>query len=144
DLLLQHTGKLGVGDLPPVLDMETNDGQSDATVIARAKTWLAHVHSVTGRTPIIYSSPGYWSSIGNPNLSQYILWVAHWQTQCPTTPSGWTSWDFWQTADNGSVPGISGAVDLDLFNGTKAALDALAAPPKPPADMAITKDKTVP
>jgi hypothetical protein len=37
-------------------------------------------------------------------------------------PSPWTTWKFWQYADNGSVPGISGAVDLDRFNGTLAQL----------------------
>jgi hypothetical protein len=39
-------------------------------------------------------------------------------------PSGWTSWKAWQWSDSGSVPGISGHVDLDLFNGDEAALSA--------------------
>ena len=47
---------------------------------------------------------------------------------CPDTPTPWTSWQFWQYADNGSVPGISGAVDLDEFNGTLAQLQAIGGP----------------
>ena len=30
----------------------------------------------------------------------------------------WSSWEFWQYSSTGSVPGISGNVDLDVFDGT--------------------------
>jgi GH25 family lysozyme M1 (1,4-beta-N-acetylmuramidase) len=31
-------------------------------------------------------------------LSQYLLWIAHWGTQCPTVPLPWFAgqWDTWQ------------------------------------------------
>src|SRR5258706_5555779 len=48
-------GALHDGDLPPVLDLEVQDGVSDATVIARAKDFLAKVKELSGRTPMIYS-----------------------------------------------------------------------------------------
>src|SRR5205823_3391143 len=38
----------------------------------------------------------------------------------------------WQYADNGSVPGISGSVDVDEFDGTLAQLQALAGNPNTP------------
>ena len=44
----------------------------------------------------------------------------------PTAPTPWTGWTMWQYADNGSVPGISGAVDLDRFNGTVTQLQQTA------------------
>jgi hypothetical protein len=48
---------------------------------------------------------------------------------CPDTPTPWTSWKFWQNADNGSVSGISGAVDTDEFNGTLAQLQSAGGAP---------------
>jgi len=50
-----------------------------------------------------------------------VLWVAHWGVNAPTVPAqnwGGRSWTFWQYTNCGSVPGISGCVDLDRFNGT--------------------------
>ena len=43
------------GELPPVLDLETTDGQSREKVIARAKTWLDLVEAAFNRKPMIYS-----------------------------------------------------------------------------------------
>ena len=39
-------------------------------------------------------------------------------------PSPWTTWTFWQYSATGTVPGISGAMDLDRFDGDLAALTA--------------------
>jgi len=120
-------GGLEAGDLPPVLDVEVQDGVSDATMRSRIKAWAEHIQAALGRKPMIYTSPGFWNAIGaGSEFSKYTLWVAHWETACPSMPSSWTSWKFWQNADNGSIPGISGHVDTDLFNGTLADLKAFA------------------
>jgi GH25 family lysozyme M1 (1,4-beta-N-acetylmuramidase) len=132
DILLAKIGTPADGDLPPTLDLETLDGQSAATVVANVETWLSYVKTKTGRTPMIYTSPGFWPSIGNPDLSAYVLWVAHWGTTCPTMPTGWTSWSFHQDSDSGTVSGISGGVDTDVFDGDQAALNAIASNGKPP------------
>ena len=51
-----------------------------------------------------------------------VLWIAHWTTaSSPSVPAenwGGKSWTFWQYTSDGSVPGISGRVDLDRYNGT--------------------------
>ena len=51
----------------------------------------------------------------------YPLWIAHWTSAgAPAVPAGnWagSGWTFWQHSSTGTVPGISGAVDLDRFNG---------------------------
>ncbi len=44
---------------------------------------------------------------------------------CPNVPEGWQSWTFWQTSESGSVPGLSGDADVNLFNGSAADLRAL-------------------
>jgi GH25 family lysozyme M1 (1,4-beta-N-acetylmuramidase) len=120
-------GGMVAGDLPPVLDVEVQDGVSDATLRAHALKWLEHVEAALGKRPMIYSAPGFWNTIGaGSEFTKYTLWVANWQTSCPSMPSSWSSWKFWQDADNGHVPGISGNVDTDYFNGSLADLKAFA------------------
>ncbi len=128
-------GGLQPGDLPPVLDIEVTDGQASSTIQAHAKTWLQEVEKKTGVKPIVYTANFMSSAIGTA-LAGWTLWVANYGATCPLMPSGWTSWKFWQNADNGTIPGISGATDTDLFNGTKTQLMSLTIQPttgsKPP------------
>jgi lysozyme len=141
DILLAKIGTPQNGDLAPTLDLEVTDGQSASTIVANVKKWLEHVKAKTGRTPMVYTSPGFWPSVGNPDLSAYVLWVAHWGTTCPTIPPAWKGFTFHQYSDSGSVSGISGAVDLDVFNGDQAALDKLASnDTAPPADGGTVAD----
>ncbi len=138
EYLLDEMGALEEGDLPPVLDIETMDGQSSATVAAKIGTWIDVVEGALGVKPIIYTSMGFWASMGTTEFSSYPLWVANWETDCPLMPAGWNEWVFWQTTDDGSIAGISGPVDLDVFNGDLAALhdyigDVVVDPPDPTA-----------
>ncbi|PYE49871.1 lysozyme [Paenibacillus barcinonensis] len=130
---IQDAGGIGVFDLPPVMDYESNkNGHSKATITAVAKTLLEEVHKLTGVKPLVYTYPAF---IGNfTGLSSYPLWIARYSTQTPADASGWTGWDFWQYSDgaaggylprgNRKVDGISGAVDLNEFDGTVAELKA--------------------
>src|SRR5207248_3288400 len=40
NLLLQHMGAIGPGDLPPMIDVEVTGGQSAATITARIHSWV--------------------------------------------------------------------------------------------------------
>ena len=116
----------GRPNLPPVIDIETYDGQSAATVISKVNKWLAYVQSKTGRQPVLYTSPGCWSGLGYPTPSPLpYLWDAHWTSGCPTVPSPWGRLRFWQYSATGAVSGISGDVDLDLYNGSLAEMQGL-------------------
>ncbi|MDB4942371.1 MAG: hypothetical protein JWP97_1905 [Labilithrix sp.] len=128
---LAAAGGLKPGDLPPVLDLESADGQSSAVVVARAKIWLAKVEAALGVKPLVYTA-AFMSSVIGTSFGGYSLWVANYGTTCPTMPSGWTDWRFWQSSDSGSVSGIGGAVDTDFFNGTLADLTKLTVPGNPP------------
>ena len=66
DILLAKIGTPADGDLPPTLDLETLDGQSAATVVANVKKWLTYVKMKSGRTPMVYTSPGFWPSNRKP------------------------------------------------------------------------------
>nr|WP_145404224.1 glycoside hydrolase family 25 protein [Paenibacillus xylanexedens] len=130
---IQDAGGIGVFDLPPVMDYESNkNGYSKATITAVAKTFLEEIYKLTGVKPLVYTYPAF---IGNfTGLSSYPLWIARYSTQTPADASGWTSWDFWQYSDgatggflprgNRKVDGISGAVDLNEFDGTIVELKA--------------------
>jgi lysozyme len=114
------------GDIPPVIDVEVTDGASDANIAARVNTWLKRVQARTGRLPSLYTSPGFWSGLGNPAPSPLpYLWVAHWGASCPTLPPAWGRLRFHQYSATGSVSGISGNVDLDYYNGSLAELRGL-------------------
>lgn len=118
------------GELPPVLDLETNDGQTREKIISRVKTWLDLVESAFNRKPILYSGlyflQDYFSEVGGgPPLwaKEYPLWLAQYPSQYlvgmqPSLPRGWFKWTFWQYSKKGLVNGINANVDMDLFNGS--------------------------
>jgi lysozyme len=118
------------GELPPVLDLETPDGQTKDKIIARAKTWLDLVEAAFGKKPIIYSGQyflqDYFSEAGGGPpawAKDYPLWLAQYPNNYvegsqPFLPRGWFKWTFWQYSEKGSVNGINANVDLNLFNGS--------------------------
>jgi hypothetical protein len=85
------------------------------------------VEAGTGKRPIIYTGFYVWrDQIGDPDFSEYPLWIAAYVNRCPDISDHWNRWTFWQTSDSGRIPGIDGNVDTDLFNGDLAALQRLA------------------
>src|SRR5689334_14844188 len=125
DHFLKTMGPLEPGDLPPTLDLETPDGETGATITDTAIQWLDHVAQKTGTKPILYTSPSFVTgTLGSPpGLEQHaLLWIANWGAVCPTVPAPFTSWGFWQTSDQGAVPGVSGPLDVNVFNGNAADL----------------------
>jgi lysozyme len=128
---LAALGGLEPGDLPPVLDLETDDGLAPSIVVMKAQKWLTAIELATGVKPIVYTA-AFMSSVIGTHLSAYPLWVANYGVICPTMPSGWTDWQFWQSGDSGNVSGIKGGVDTDLFNGTLAQLQTYTVKNAPP------------
>ena len=115
------------GELPPVIDLETDGGKSPAELVARMQTWIGRVRDKLGVEPIVYTGPEFWQNkTKNADFSSQPLWIAHYTRGCPTVPAPWTAWTFWQHTDNGRVPGIEGPVDLDMFAGTFADLEEFA------------------
>ncbi|HKA89908.1 MAG TPA: GH25 family lysozyme [Haliangiales bacterium] len=147
DLLLDTMGALDADDLPPVADVESTDGMTAAQIAANLRKWIDRVEAGTGRRPIIYTGPYFWTSKvgGTSAFADIPLWLANWTSGCPNVPTGFTRWTFWQWSSTGTVDGITGAVDLDKFDGDLAALhqfirgsviqgDADAGPPAGPSD----------
>jgi lysozyme len=114
------------GDLQMCLDLETTDGRSPAQVWAWTQAFIDEIYRLTGAPGIIYTGFYFWrDSVGNPSDNLNCpLWLAAWVSDPnPYVPRAWGTWSFWQYTSSGRIPGISGNVDLDLFNG---GLDRLA------------------
>ena len=140
-------GKLdGRGDLPPVLDLEVTGGLGVSALVAWTRTYLTEVERLTGRTPMVYTSPGFWKSgMGNSTaFTGYPLWIATWGPK-PILAGGWTRYTFWQYTDKATLAGMAGPLDMSVFNGTVAELRALAndAPAPPPAPKVPTAPTTL-
>lgn len=118
------------GELPPVLDLETNDGMTKEKIVVAAKVWLDRVEAAFGKKPIIYSGQYFLQDYlvqpgGGPPpwAKEYPLWLAQYPNQFvegakPFLPRGWFNWSFWQYSDKGRINGINAAVDMNIFNGT--------------------------
>jgi lysozyme len=126
-----NTVKPVSGDLQLALDIETTDGKSPSQVWNWIQTFIARIKTLTGRPGIIYTGYYFWvNSVGNPdNNLNCPLWLAAYVSDpSPYVPRAWSTWSFWQYSDSGSVPGVSGAVDLDCWNGSLSNLKNLELP----------------
>lgn len=115
--------KLGKGDLPPVLDIETIPSkQSMDSLKSGLKRWLDKVEGHYGMKPIIYSGESFYTDFLREEFAGYQLWIANYSFfEDEIRPE----WLFWQFTDKGTVKGIDGNVDVDIFNGTLPQLNAL-------------------
>lgn len=140
-IVIDKLGMLGPGDLPAVIDVETTTGLGPAQVEDAVGQWLELVEAGTGKKPIIYTGKYFWQdNVGSSAFSDYLLWHAQYPNACqppsndpPPVCSGcaniadqWSEIAVWQYSSSGSVPGISGNVDLNVFNGNLAELTAIA------------------
>ncbi|HCK78741.1 MAG TPA: hypothetical protein DHW34_01855 [Actinobacteria bacterium] len=138
------------GVLPPALDLEITGGLSSGDLVAWAQTFLATVRSLSGRTPMLYTYHSFIiGPLGNTSaLASYPLWYARYTTTVPTAttlPGGWRTWALWQYTSTESTNGITGAGDVNRFNGSLSTLQAFAdgtasgyAPPTEPVTLAAT------
>jgi lysozyme len=140
DNFLSMVSRLSVGDLPPVLDLENypdsvrEQWEAIGSVSERIKMsqqWLEKVERALGIKPIIYTGPSFWKELmgDTEELVEYPLWIANYvddyQTQKPLVPGnnwGGKGYTFWQFTEGGSVRGVKGQVDRNIFKGNLAKL----------------------
>lgn len=68
-----------MGELPPVLDLESRNDIDKRTVVSRALTWLIEYETRTSIKPIVYISKGFIDEIElhkYPDFEDYPLWFA--------------------------------------------------------------------
>lgn len=122
--------------LPGALDLEDTAGQphcfgrSPAQIVDWTRDFSDTYRSRTGRDVVIYTSAGWWNDCAGGSdafAATNPLWAASWNNgDRPTLPRGFGVHTFWQYTDSGSVPGIGGDTDLNVFNGGEERLLALA------------------
>ncbi|MGZ4044172.1 MAG: glycoside hydrolase family 25 protein, partial [Bacteroidia bacterium] len=117
--------------LPPVLDLEVSTSLTSSQLTAWVQNWMNTVQSATGITPILYTDGSIANSLGSSLASYCKLWIADPDGSPTVSPSStylgvwYPNWSFKQYSWTGTVPGISGSVDLDSFNGALQGLKNL-------------------
>lgn len=117
------TAQLGPGNIVPVLDLERSGDLTQTQLTAWILAWLGEVSARTGVRPMVYTSPNGWANrtgdtTAVADAGYTLLWIAHWFVSEPRVPANdWqgNGWAFWQYSNCGTVPGISGCVDLDWY-----------------------------
>ncbi len=117
---------ISTGYMVPALDLEEGYSIGKPALSQWVNTFMNRVKARTGVTPVIYTSANYARNYLDSSVTVWPLWIAHWTYNPGSSPSTgvWSTWYFWQYSDKGHVPGISGNVDLDVFNGDLSALEA--------------------
>ena len=120
------TVKLESGDLPPVLDVEKTFGMSSAAIRKEVQEWCLYIEEHYGVKPILYTNADFYKQHLQGYLDDYPLWVAHYLQ--PHQPRITRDWAFWQHSESGTVNGIYGKVDFNVFNGDSVAFRSLLVP----------------
>ena len=120
------------GGLWPVLDLEDGSALGKTALSSWTRTFLGEVRRLTTSDSILYTSRTYAQNFLESDLAAFPLWIA-----VPNTAPGantfdlgpWPRWALQQYSWTGQVPGIGGAVDLNVFSGDASQLQALVLPP---------------
>ena len=121
---------ISTGHLRPVVDVEQATTLTKTQVSTWVNTFAQAVLDGTGVKPVIYTFTSYAASYLDSTVTKWDLWMAQYpsspnpQTGSPSTVAPWSTWSMWQYTDSGTVAGISGSIDRDVFNGDLAALNA--------------------
>ena len=121
-----HNTLFRKGDLPPVLDIEPSDGQIESIGGSQAlwrniRVWLQAVEKRCGVKPILYINQRFVNKY-LPNapdiMRSYKIWIARYGEYKPGVKLA-----VWQLSPDGRVKGITGEVDINVFNGYKQQFD---------------------
>ena len=112
-----------MGELPPVIDAEFVGNCASRPpvedVAAELGVMIARVRQRFSRPPVLYVTYEFYDAYLAGKLPTVELWIRDiWRH--PHLPDGRT-WVFWQFHNRGSVDGVGGPVDLNVFNGSREA-----------------------
>ena len=114
------------GDLPPVLDVEPSDGDiakmgGAKVLFSNIRAWLQAVEKFCGVKPILYINQRFvnkWLPEAPDIKRDYKVWIARYGEYKPDVKLV-----MWQLSPDGRVKGITGEVDINVFNGYQAQFD---------------------
>jgi lysozyme len=121
--LFIKTVQLKKGDLPPVLDIEKlPKNQSIDSLKVGLRRWLIKVEAHYGVRPIIYSGEKYYTTFLKEEFGNYLFWIANYNVFVEELKP---EWRFWQFTEKSNVSGITGNVDVNVYNGDATMLNYL-------------------
>lgn len=123
----------------PMLDMERRGLETNVPAITKAtlsqwvNAWCSNLVAKAAARgvaikPVIYTGHSYSTTWMNSTVTNWPVWLAYWpttpdpQTGAPNGTGPWSDWAFWQYSATGSVPGVPGNCDQDVFQGTSNTL----------------------
>lgn len=113
--------------LPLAVDVEfTGNCQGYASideVRQELLTFEEHVRAHIGYAPLLYTTEDVRMELVPIELHGHGYWVRSLWGE----PSDQINWHFWQYSDTGSVPGVTGNVDLNVFAGPLSTWQAVLA-----------------
>ncbi|OCB76533.1 glycoside hydrolase family 25 protein [Flavobacterium crassostreae] len=113
--LFIQTVQLNQGDLPPVLDIEQlPKEQSVARLKIGLRRWLQAIEAHYKVKPIIYTGEKYYEDFLKEEFGDYLFWIANYNFYREKIQEDWL---FWQFTEKASLPGITGSVDVNIYNG---------------------------
>lgn len=108
--------------LPPVIDVEYNGESSCKMRLSRAKVlekmqvFMDKLERHYGQRPVIYTAPDFYHDNLRGEFTDYPFWLrsvaAH-----PSVRYPGRKWLFWQYSGSGLSHGVTGKIDLNVFNG---------------------------
>ena len=117
--------------LPATIDLEQSGDCKTMPAKAAFRKQLAafvtKVKAATGHQPILYVNYAIYDKYFSGENDAYKLWIADVDHAAPAFADD-ASWTMWQYAWHGTLAGIPGEVDLDVFNGTPQMLASLDNP----------------
>ena len=103
--------------LPLILDIEANNNNLPAaSVLTWINTFFSGLVAAGNHDYALYSYTPFLNANlpANHRLGSIPLWIAAYVNKpAPVLPKGWTNYWIWQYANNGTVPGITGPVDMN-------------------------------
>jgi lysozyme len=98
------------------------DHEDPGVSLKQALDFLLAVEELTGKSPVLYSGHVLKEQLADgcedPRIYNYRLWLAQYSSS-PELPKGYDVYWLWQYTDQGQLPGIAPAVDLNQYFGDR-------------------------
>lgn len=108
-------------NLPPVIDLEYDSNCINTftkeQLLKQIKIIHDDLHQHYAKQPIFYTSKIFYNMILSGEFKQTPIWIREYKDK-PDLKDG-RVWAFWQHSNQGTIPGISKAVDLNVFYGNE-------------------------
>jgi lysozyme len=111
--------------LPPVIDVEWNHlsackkRPSRATVLEKMQVFMDKLEAHYGQRPVIYTAPDFYGDNLKGQFENYPFWLRA-VAQHPSKVYPGRKFVFWQYSGSGLSKGVTGKIDLNVFNGTES------------------------